>query len=169
MIDIVRDHWSKPSSVAVEAWWWRGSLREGLAAYGKVWVPERAQKLLAQLQQRPQSSGDVRMMGQPLRTAACVEWSGPEPMRQAVLCCKQQIWRHGFSLEPRGLWIGLRHQTLRLLHHNTVLLWFDCDCELILPSWSKEVFTSFFFISTGAHSWLWTFKETFEFRETLKF
>ena len=58
-------------------------------------VPERAQKAIregeAQLQERPQHSGDVSTMGQLPRTAAGVEWSGPESIKQAVLCCKQQI------------------------------------------------------------------------------
>lgn len=87
-------------------------------------------------------------IGQLPRTAAVVEWSQPELRRQSVWAAQVRardvtrvLWRsHEDSVDPR-FW------TLSYLHSwNLILLCSDCNCSLVLPSWSKKAFMLLFIL-----------------------
>lgn len=86
------------------------------------------------------SFGDASTVGWPQRVGIAVEWSQPEPGRPAVEAVEgragevtQTSWRTLRNHE----WIL---DTELLTQAKFALLWFDCDCALVLPSWSKNIF-----------------------------
>ena len=77
------------------------------------------------------------------------QWSGgnPEPRRQGMCAAEgrdkemtQATWK---NLEDCESWcVNPRYWTLSYLYcWSLVLIWSDCDCALVLPFWSKKVFS----------------------------
>lgn len=153
--------------------WRRGSLRsswnpriEGAWQRTLIIAMKRAQeRLLVKVQprcsRRPQYFGDASTTGWPPRTAAAVEWSQPEPIRQAVLqTLEPEKWPRPFGGAQKTVSELHTLQSSTLL--ELVLLCSDCDCALVF-SWSKKGFNLFFILQEPTVERFWTLKETLYF------
>lgn len=91
-----------------------------------------------QLQWRPQHIGDARTIGWPPSTAAAAGWSWPE---QTSLCYngrsgEVRLWS---PLEPRRSWVPDVGHSVTCTIFSLALIWFVCNCSLVLLSWSEKV------------------------------
>lgn len=104
---------------------------------------EARDKCASHLQWRQQTFGEVSIMRRPLRRAAALEWSRPEPPRQTV-CTVCSRARDTELPEPFGgqriLSRLQKFLTDLLLCPTSVLLRFDCDYALVIPSWIRKAF-----------------------------